>query len=211
MDDEERKEFHKKEALAHLDAIKLALVDKDSFFPYNYNALIVWGVIATIMTFAMPPLMKASVLQGTLFSLFLMGVGFAIEAFLTKKVNENYDIDNCTRKQRFIVSTFTLVTIFAIVMSALLAKYDLIVPLFMLWMFLCGFGHFVVGYVLNIRLFTFAGYLSTGTAILLLAISLFIKDLGSLDSGFFYFAQGVTAALLGVIPVLMAFKLKKEQ
>ena len=201
----------KEEALAHLDAIKSVLVDKDAFFPYNYNALIVWGVIATIMTFVMPPLMKASVLQGTLFSLFMMGVGFAIEAFLTKRVNEDYDIESCTRKQRFIVSTFTLLSLFAVVMSALLAKHDLIVPLFMVWMFLCGFGHFVVGYVLNIRLFTFAGYLSTGTAILLLVISLFMNDPGSLDSIFFYFAQGVTVALLGVIPVLMAFKLKKEQ
>ena len=211
MGDEQRKEFHKKEALAHLDAIKSVLIDKDAFFPYNYNALIVWGVIATIMTFVMPSLMKTSVLQGTLFSIFMMGMGFTIEAFLTKRVNEDYDIESCTRKQKFIVSTFTIQTIFAVVMSALLAKYDLIIPLFMLWMFLCGVGDFVVGYVLNIRLFTFAGYLSTGTAILLLMITLFIKDLGSLDSDFFYFVQGVTVALLGVGPVLIAFKLKKEQ
>ncbi len=211
MDNEQRKGIHKEEAMAHLDAIKLALVDKDVFFPYNYNALIVWGVIATIMTFVMPSLMKTSVLKGTLFSLFMMGIGFAIEAFLTKKVNEDYDIESCTRKQKFIVSTYTLLTIFAVVMSAFLAKYDLIIPLFMLWIFLCGFGDFIVGYVLNIRLFTFAGYLSTGTAIVLLVISLFMNDLGSLDSSFFYFAQAATVALLGVVPILIALKLKKEQ
>ncbi len=210
MEDEQQKALHRKEALAHLDAIKSALVDQDSFFPYNYNALIVWGVIASIMTFVMPPLMKTSVLQGTLFSLFMMGAGFVIEAFLTKRVNEDYDIDNCTRKQRFIVSTFTLLTVFAVVMSAFLAKQDLIVPLFMLWMFLCGFGHFVVGYVLNIRLFTFAGYLSMGAGIVLLTVGCFINDPGSIDSAFFYFAQGVSFAVLGVVPVLMAIKLKKE-
>ena len=210
MGDARRKGLHKEEALAHLDAIKSALVDKDAFFPYNYNALIVWGVIATIMTFVMPPLMKASVLQGTLFSLFMIGTGFVIEAFLTKKVNEAYDIESCTRKQKFIVSTYTLLTIFAIVMSAFLAKQDLIIPIFMLWIFLCGFGDFVVGYVLNIRLFTFAGYLSTGASIVLLVIALFMKDLSTLNSSFFYFAQGVTVALLGVIPIMIALKLKKE-
>ena len=210
MSDEERKALHKKEALAHLDAIKSTLIDKDIFFPYNYNAMIVWGVIATVMTFVMPPLMKASVLQGTLFSVFMMGAGFAIEAFLTKKVNENYDIDNCTGKQKFIASTFTILSIFAIAMSAFLAKYDLIVPLFMLWMFLCGFGHFVVGYVLNIRLFTFAGYLSMGAGIVLLAVGFFMNSPGSLDSAFFYFSQGVSFAVLGVVPILMAFKLKEK-
>jgi len=211
MAKKEANEVQKEKVLAHLHEIKSVLIDKDSFFPYNYNALIVWGVIATIMTFVMPPLMKSSVLQGTLFSLFIMGAGFVIEAFLTKKVNENYDIDNCTRKQRFIASTFTILTIFAITMSAFLAKYDLIVPLFMLWMFLCGFGHFVVGYVLNIRLFTLAGYLSMAAGIVLLAVGFFMNDPSSLDSGFFYFAQGVSFAVLGVVPILIAMKLKKEQ
>ena len=43
----------KDEALKHLSEIKSALIDKDSFFPYNYNALIVWGVIGMILTIFM--------------------------------------------------------------------------------------------------------------------------------------------------------------
>ncbi len=199
----------KEEALQHLHAIKSALIDKDSFFPYNYNALIVWGVIASVMTFVMPPLMKASVVQGTLFSVLLMGIGFVIEAFLTKKVNDDYDIESCTKKQRFISVTFAILTLFAVTMSALLAKYDLIIPLFMLWMFLCGFGHFVVGYVLNIRLFSLTGYLSIFSAIVLLSFAFFVEDLGSLSSGFYYLCQGASFAILGVVPVLMAFRLKR--
>jgi hypothetical protein len=200
----------KDEALQHLSAIKSALVDKDSFFPYNYNALIVWGVIGSVMTFVMPSLIKTSVMWGTVFSVICMSVGFMIEGFLTKKVNKNYDIESCTRKQRFIATTFTLLTFFAIALSALLAKYDLIIPLFVLWMFLCGFGYYVVGYVLNIKLFTAAGYLSMGAAMVLLSVSYFMENLGSVDSVWFYFSQGVSFAVLGVVPVLMGRKLKED-
>lgn len=200
----------KDEALQHLHAIKSVLIDKDSFFPYNYNALVVWGVIGTIMTFVMPTLMKTSVMQGTIFSVVLMSIGFIIEGFLTKRVNENYDIESCTKKQRFIASTFTILIFFAIAISALLAKYNLIIPLFMLWMFLCGFGYYVVGYVLNIKFFTFAGYLSMGAAMILFIVSYFTADLGSVDSLFFYFVQGVSFAVLGIVPVLMGRKLKEE-
>ncbi len=200
----------KEEALEHLSAIKSALVDKHFFFPYNYNALIVWGVIGTIMTFTMPYLMKNSVMQGTIFSIFMMSVGFIIEGFLTKRINENYDIETCTKKQRFIAVSFTILSVFAIVFSAFLAKYDLIVPLFMVWMFMCGFGHYVVGYVLNINLFTVTGYISIVISLVLFISSYFVSNLGDLDSGYFLFVQVISFVVLGILPVWMGRKLKKE-
>jgi len=200
----------KEEALAHLSEIKSALVDKDSFFPYNYNALMIWGVIGMIMTLFMPALLKASVFEGTIFSLIMMAVGFVIEGFLTKKVNENYDIDTCTRKQRFIVTMYTIMTLFAITISALLVKYDLIVPLFAVWLFVCGVGDFSVGYVLNIKLFTYASFIMIGMSFVILGLSFFLGDLGSLNSTLFYFSQGVTFATLGVLPIMIARELKRQ-
>ncbi len=61
----------KEEALQHLSEIKSVLVDKDAFFPYNYNALIVWGVIGMIMTLFIGVLYKESILYGTLFSIII--------------------------------------------------------------------------------------------------------------------------------------------
>lgn len=198
----------KEEALAHLSEIKSALVDKDSFFPYNYNALVVWGVIGMIMTLVMPGLLKSSVLQGTIFSIILMGIGFVVEGFLTKRVNQDYDIENCTKKQHFIATTYTIMTFFAIVLSALLAKYDLLIPVFAIWLFVCGVGDFAVGFVLNIKLFTYTSYIMIGMALLILVLSYFMGDLGSLESPFFYFSQGMTFAVLGVIPIMIGRKLK---
>jgi len=201
----------KDEALQHLSEIKSVLVDKDSFFPYNYNALVVWGIIGAIMTLVMPILMKYSVLQGTIFSIVVMGIGFMIESFLTKKVNEDYNIDNCTKKQKFIASTYTMLTFFAIALSALLAKFSLIIPIFALWLFLCGMGNYAVGYVLNIKMFTLVSFLSTSVAVLLLTVAYFIDDLSSIQSMFFYISEGVSFLLLGVAPILIARKLKEEQ
>ncbi len=201
----------KEEALAHLSAIKSALIDKDTFFPYNYNALLIWGVIGTVMTFMMPVLMKSSIVNGTIFSLVLITLGFIVEGFLTKKINEDYDIDSCTKKQRFIATIYTMLTFFAIVLSALIAKQGMIVPLFALWLFMCGIGDFVLGYVLNIRIFTLLAYCSTLSAVVLLIVSLFVENLSSIESVFFYISQAVSFLLLGVAPIMISRKLKENQ
>lgn len=200
----------KEEVLQHLHEIKSALVDKDAFFPYNYNALIVWGVIGMIMTLFFPYLIADSVVQGAVFAVVVMTAGFVIESFLTKRVNEDFDLESCTKKQRFIATLYAVCVSFSIVISVSLAEHMLMIPIFMIWIFMCGLADFVVGFVLNMRLFTRVGYLLMGSAMALLAVSLFVSDVTSLQTPFFYLAQGVTFALLGVIPVLMGRKLKES-
>lgn len=199
----------KDEALRHLSEIKSVLVDKDAFFPYNYNALIVWGVIGMMMTLFIGVLYKESILYGTIFSVIIMTVGFVIEGFLTKKVNEDYDINDCTKKQKFIATLLTGLTFFAIALTSLLAKYDLIIPAYISWIFLMGVGHYAIGFVLNIKLFTFASILKMSVSILLMIGAFFMGNLGDINSTFFYFVQGVTFALLGVVPIMIGQKLKK--
>jgi O-antigen/teichoic acid export membrane protein len=200
----------KDEALKHLSEIKSALIDKDSFFPYNYNALIVWGVIGMVMTIFIADIYKSSIMWGTVFSLVMMSIGFVVEGFLTKRVNENYDIEDCTKRQKFIMVMFTSITLFGIAFSAILAQSDLIIPIYLLWIFIIGFGDYAVGFVLNIKLFKFTSTLKMSVAIILLVVSYFMGNLGDLSSAFHYFVQGVTFALLGVVPILMGRKLREE-
>jgi len=200
----------KDEALQHLSAIKSVLVDKDAFFPYNYNALIIWGVIGMIMTLFMGMLLKFSILTGTVFSLVMMSVGFIIEGFLVKQVNQKYDIDDCTKRQKFITTMFTILTLFAISLSAILAKYDLIPLAYLVWLFCCAVGYYSIGFVLNLSIFTKSAFVKVGVAVLLLIGSYFVADLSSLDSSFFYLVQGVTFVLLGVLPIMIGRKLKEE-
>jgi O-antigen/teichoic acid export membrane protein len=200
----------KDEALQHLSEIKSVLVDKDSFFPYNYNALVVWGIIGMVMSLFMGYLLKNSILYGSIFSFVMMTVGFMIESFLTKRVNKEYDIDDCTKRQKFISVLFTMLTFFAIVLSALLAKYDLITPIYVVWIFICGVGYFSIGFVLNLKIFTYTSYLKMVVSILLMGGLFFIEDLGDINSSFFFLVQGITFLLLGVLPIMIGQKLKKE-
>ena len=75
----------KAEALRQINEIKNHLVDKQTFFPYNYYATYVWAVIATILILIMIPMYEASILQGTVVSFILITIGFTTEGFLTKK------------------------------------------------------------------------------------------------------------------------------
>ncbi len=200
----------KEEALQHLSAIKSVLVDKDSFFPYNYTAIMIWGVIGMVLTLLMLPLLHYSLLLGTLFSLSLFALGFIVEGFLTKKVNDAYDIEDCTRRQRFIMMMFLAVTLFGVVMTALLAKGGLYYPIYAMWMFLCGLGHYSVGFVLNMKIFKISSTIEIVLALLMLIVMLFLDDLAILESNWHYLFQGMTFLFLGVMPIMIGRKLKEK-
>ncbi len=200
----------KDEALQHLEGIKSVLDDK-KFFPYNYNALISWGVISIILSLFLPFLLKSSLVYGSFFLILLVGAGFFVEGFLIKKENISYDIDDCTRRQKFIFRIYLVTSLFGIAMSILLAKHQLLIPVFMLWIFICGLGNVVVGHTINKRLFLTAGYFSISLAILLIFISVFISDLGSVASWFFRASQLATIISIGVVPIYLASVIKKEE
>jgi len=200
----------KEEALKHLSAIKSVLVDKDSFFPYNYNALVVWGIIGIILTLFMVPMLENSLMMGMIFIIIMMAIGFIVEGFLTKKVNANYDIDDCTHRQKFIMQMFLAETIFGVLMTAVLAKHGLITLIFPLWVMLMGVGHHGVGFVLNLKIFKLTSLIKIIAATLLLVVSLFVEDLASTHTPFFYLAQIVTFLLLGILPIFVGRKLREE-
>jgi len=199
----------KAEALRQINEIKSHLIDKQTFFPYNYKATYIWAIIALILTFIMIPMYETSVLQGTIVTFIFITIGFVTEGFLTKKVNESYDIEDCTHRQQFIMKSFLMLSVFGIVLSMVLASYKLYAPIFLLWLFLCSVGYFSVGFVLNIKRFSQMSQFNIFAASLLLGIGYFIDALEG-KSDYLIVVQIFVLLGLAIMPSIVAWQQIKE-
>jgi len=198
----------KEEVLRQISEIKSHLVDKEAFFPYNFNACHVWSVISVFLTLVMIPSYEYSIVVGTLATSFFVAIGFIVEGILTKQVNESYDIDDCTRRQQFIMKNFIMIALFAIVFSTVLASYKLYIPIFILWLFLISLGHFAVGFVLNIKDYEKVAVFNVFMALLLSVVALYFNLLEN-SGAFLTLVQAVVIFGLAVLPSMVAFKQKK--
>ncbi len=195
----------KAQALQQINDIKSHLVDKQTFFPYNYKATYVWAVIAIILTFIMMPMYEASVLQGTVVTFVFITIGFVTEGIMTKKVNQSYDIEDCTHRQQFIMKNFVMLSLFGIVLSMVLAEAGLYVPIFLLWLFLCSVGYYAVGFVLNIKKFSQVARFNILSSTLLLAIGYFNHTLDG-KSSYILVVQIFVVLGLAVMPSIVAWQ-----
>jgi len=200
----------KAEALRQINDIKSHLVDKQTFFPYNYNATYIWACIATILVFFMIPLYEYSILQGAIISFILISIGFIIEGFMTKKVNKSYDIEDCTIRQQFITKSFLMISLFLISMSAVLASYQLYIPMFVLWLFLVSLGYFSVGFVLNITRFAQMASFNMVISIILLIIGFINHTIEGKSSNYIIIVQFFVVLGLGIMPSIIAWQQIKE-
>jgi len=199
----------KEELLAHISEIKSHLVDKQAFFPYNYNAIFVWSGIALFLTLFMVSMYEQSIVIGSLGTAFVMGVGFVSEGIMTKRVNRDYDIEDCTLRQRFIMQTFLMLSLFLIVLSATLAIYKLYIPIYLTWLFLISMGFFALGFVLNIKAFMNLARFNVTLSIFMLGMGWYQEHLVGSDSICFRIVQAVLIVGLTILPSLIAWKLKK--
>jgi len=200
----------KAEALRQINEIKNHLVDKQTFFPYNYKATYVWAVIAILMTFSMIPLYEMSILHGTVVSFIFITIGFVVEGILTKKVNQSYDIEDCTLRQRFIMKGFIISSFFLIAMSAVLAAYKLYIPMFLLWLFLISFSYFSVGFVLNIQRFTQMARFNMMASVLLLIIAFMNNTIEGSTSIYITIVQIFMVLGLSIMPAIIAWQQLRE-
>ena len=200
----------KDEILEHISAIKNHLVDKQTFFPYNYNATYVWSLLAIILTFVMVPAYERGIVFGTVVVFILITLGFISEGMMTKKVNKSYDIEDCTIRQRFIMKNFMMLSFFLIVLSATLAKYELYIPIYLSWLFLISIGYFAVGYVLNIRRFSKMAQFNVLLSLVLLSMGGYQGHLVGTESNCFVFVQGAVILGLAILPAMIAWHQKKE-
>ena len=199
----------KAQALQQINDIKNHLVDKQTFFPYNYRATYVWAVIALVLTFIMIPMYEASVLQGTIVTFVFITIGFVTEGIMTKKVNQSYDIEDCTYRQQFIMKNFLMLSIFGIVLSMVLAEEGLYIPIFLLWLFLCSVGYFSIGFVLNIKKFSLVARFNIFSSTLLLAIGYFNHTLDG-KSSYLLVVQIFVVLGLAIMPSIVAWQQIKE-
>lgn len=200
----------KDEILEHISAIKNHLVDKQAFFPYNYNATYAWSLLAIILTFIMVPAYEKGIAYGTIIIFILITIGFISEGKMTMKVNKSYDIEDCTIRQRFIMKNFMMLSLFLIVLSATLAKYELYIPIYLSWLFLISIGYFAVAYVLNIRRFSKMAQFNVFLSVILLGIGGYDGHLVGTESNCFVFVQGAVILGLAILPSLIAWHQKKE-
>jgi len=201
----------KKEALRQISEIKNHLVDKQTFFPYNYNATFVWSVIAMLLVGLMIPMYESSILQGTIVTFVLVTIGFVTEGILTKKVNESYDIEDCTLRQQFIMKGFVLISFYLIVLSAVLATYKLYAVMYLTWLFLVSLGYFSVGFVLNIERFLQMARFNMLAAIVLLLIGIYKHSLEGTEGTYLSVVQIFLILGLSVMPAIVAWQQKSEE
>jgi hypothetical protein len=201
----------KKEALRQISEIKHHLIDKQTFFPYNYNAMYVWSMIAILLTFTMVSLYEEGIVFGSFVVFGLVSMGFIAEGVMTKKVNQSYDIEDCTLRQRFIMHNFIMIAVFLIVLSATLASYKLYIPIYLSWLFLVSLGYFAVGYILNIPLLAKMAQFNIWLSIILLAIACSLGDLVGSGSNGFKYVQAAVILGLAIFPSTIAWKQKKVQ
>ncbi len=199
----------KEAALRQINEIKSHLVDKQTFFPYNYRATYVWAVIALVLTFIMVPMYKVSVLQGTIVTFLFIAIGFVTEGVMTKKVNQSYDIKECTHRQHFIMKSFLMLSLFGIALSMVLAETELYAPIFLLWLFLCSVGYFSVGFILNIKKFSQMARFNILSSTLLLTIGYFNHILEGKGS-YLLTVQIFVVLGLTIMPSIIAWQQIKE-
>ncbi|SFV71034.1 hypothetical protein MNB_SV-13-2154 [hydrothermal vent metagenome] len=198
----------KAEALRQISEIKNHLVDKQTFYPYNYNAVYVWSVVISLLTFVMIPAYKESIIFGTMTIFILITLGFVSEGMMTKKENANYDIEDCTLRQRFIMKNFMMLSFFIIVLSTTFARYELYIPIYLSWLFLISIGYFTVGYVLNIPRFSQMAQLNILVSIILLAMGGYLGHLVGKDSECIHFVQFYVVLGLAILPAIIAYQQK---
>ena len=201
----------KEEVLRQISEIKNHLVDKETFFPYNYGACHVWAIIAVVLTLSIVFIYEYSIAVGVGVSFVLIAIGFMVEGSLTKKINESYDIDDCTKRQQFIMKNFLMTSLFLIVISTILAMQQLYAVMLLVWLFLISLGYFAVSFVLNIKAFEKMAKFNMIMALIFLSMGAYFNLLVGSDSLFFTLTQAVVIFGLAIVPSFIARNKQKEE
>ncbi len=167
----------KEEALNQLNQIHSTLVDREKFLPYNYNILILWGVISGILLLTYEDVAKINLLLSVGYILGFVLVGSVIEFYFMKKENKKYDLFTLTKTQKFIETVYGINTIFGVMLTYLLVSSSLTEYSYIVWIFLLGFSKYMVGFATNLKQFSYTGILS-----IIVAFILFLVTFNGIDT-----------------------------
>ncbi|MBU1659081.1 hypothetical protein KKG72_08530 [bacterium] len=196
----------KREAIRQVEEIHNSLLESEKFMPYNFNAVILWGVISIILFVSAQHMFKLSIVYGTLFLTIILGFGGLFEYFLTKKENKKYDFIKFTKIQKFVETVFRANFIFGILISIVLVLNNLISYIYVIWMFIIGISGFVVGYTISSRLFLLHGKYTVLASLVLFGLTIFLGA----DHVSFVINQIFAILFLGIGYIYLGVRLKKE-
>jgi hypothetical protein len=149
------------------------MVNKD-LIPYDYRALIVWGVIASFLFALSEKILSYSLIIGILFIVFSISLGLFIDYKLTKKQNLLMKIKNFTSMQILIfkitISIFVFLSIFSI-LSLKINEYSFV---YILWIFTIGLFSLILSFLTNTKIYEIHSKILIFTSILLLLLSIFL-------------------------------------
>ena len=151
------------------------MVNKE-LIPYDYRALIIWGVIASFLFTFSQSILSYSFILGIIFVLSLISLGLIIDYKLTKKQNLLVKIESLTSMQILIfkitISIFLFLSIFSI-LSLKINEYSFI---YILWIFSIGLFSLILAFLTSTRIYDIHAKILIFTSILLLLLSIFLSS-----------------------------------
>ncbi len=200
----------KEEALKQINQLKESMVDNRKFVPYDPNALIMWGVVTSILfIFTQEILERFGTLMGSLFLASFIALASFIEHNMTKKINKRYEIEALTKKQKFIESIYIFHSLFAILMTAVLVKANAMNLIYVVWIFVIGFTSYTAGHIMNQKSFTYHGIVSALIAFGILYLIYFTPN-GLQDIGLSLLFRALSVIFLGGGFIWLGICMKKE-
>jgi magnesium-transporting ATPase (P-type) len=191
----------KQEAIEQLNEIHSSLVDKQKFMPYNYNVLILWGVISGFLFLTFESVSSIGIWYGVGLITFTILIGFLIEIYFIKKENKKYELEKFTKLQTFIETNYTFSTFFSTILTFVFISNQLGIYTYLSWMFMLGFSTFICGFVMNNKKFTLIALINIALALAIMTLSVvftplffepFIKYIATLFIGGGFIYLGIT-------------------
>jgi fatty acid desaturase len=161
----------KEQVLEQLDEIESSLVDSQKFMPYNYNILILWGIVSAILFLSFETIVSFNIYYALLFIFITIVITIFIEQYHTRKENKKYDIDKYTKKQKFIESLYMFSAIISLILTYIFVSNNIASYTYLIWMFMIAFSHHTVGYVLNNKYFSTVAIINLAVVFSIFTIS----------------------------------------
>ena len=195
----------KEEVLDQLNQIESSLMDSEKFMPYNYNVLILWGLVSALLFLTFDIIASFGILYSISYVGGLIFIVTIIEQYYIKQENIKYDISKFTKTQKFIESTYTFATIISLFLTYLLYVNGLLLYIYLVWIMMIAFVNYVVGFIKNNKYFTSVGIINLSLTFSIFTLS-FIFGIDIFSDYLKYIA--VVFSSFGCI--FIAIKSKKE-
>ena len=150
------------------------MANKD-LIPYDYRALITWGIIACFLFSFAKSIILFSLVFGVVFIVSFISFGLIIDYKLTKRQNLLVKIKGFTSMQILIfkitISIFVFLSIFSI-LSLKINEYSFV---YILWIFSLGLFSLILSYLTNSNIYNLHAKVLILSSVLLLLLSIFLS------------------------------------